>query len=75
MPRTEKSLVGLVMAKICGSRNLLHITLVEASSQRVMIAKASRYRSVYDWQEFHISRTSCLKNEGSRAWTQSRGLE
>ena len=39
-----KSLVGSVMANLCGSRYPLHMAIVEASSQRVLIDKAFSVR-------------------------------
>ena len=39
-PMNAKSLVGSVMAKLCGSHGPLHKALVEASRQRVLIDKA-----------------------------------
>ena len=38
-PTNAKSLVGSVMANLCGSHYPLHIAMVEASSQRVLIDK------------------------------------
>ena len=40
LPMIAKSLVGSVMANSCGSHYPLHTSMVEASSQRVMIDKA-----------------------------------
>ena len=40
LPTNAKSLVGSVMAKMCGSHYPLHMAMVEASSQRVLIDKA-----------------------------------
>ena len=40
LPMNAKSLVGLVMANLCGSHYPLHMAMVEASSQRVLIDKA-----------------------------------
>ena len=40
LPTNAKSLVGSVMANLCGSYYPLHMTMVEASSQRVLIDKA-----------------------------------
>ena len=40
LPLNAKSLVGSVMANICGSHYPLHMAMVEVSSQRVMIDKA-----------------------------------
>ena len=40
LPMNAKSLVGSVMASSCGSHNPLHMSIVEASSQRMMIDKA-----------------------------------
>ena len=36
-PMNAKSLVGSVMAKLCESHGPLHMALVEASRQRVLI--------------------------------------
>ena len=40
LPTNAKPLVGSVMANLCGSHYLLHMAMVEASSQRVLIDKA-----------------------------------
>ena len=40
LPLNAKSLVGSVMAKLCGSHYPLHMAMVEVSSQRVLIDKA-----------------------------------
>ena len=40
LPLNAKSLVGSVMAKLCGSHYPLHMAMVEVSSQRVLINKA-----------------------------------
>ena len=40
LPMNAKSLVGSVMANLCGSHYPLHMAMVEASSQRVLIDKA-----------------------------------
>ena len=40
LPLNVKSLVGSVMANLCGSHYPLHMTMVEVSSQRVLIDKA-----------------------------------
>ena len=40
LPMNAKSLVGSVMANLCGSHHPLHMSMVEPSSQRVMIDKA-----------------------------------
>ena len=40
LPLNAKSLVGSVMANLCGSHYPLHIAMVEVSSQRVLIDKA-----------------------------------
>ena len=40
LPMNAKSLVESVMAKLCGSHYPLHMAMVEASSQRVLIDKA-----------------------------------
>ena len=40
LPLNAKSLVGLVMANLCGSHYPLHMAMVEVSSQRVLIDKA-----------------------------------
>ena len=40
LPTNAKSLVGSVMANLCGSRYPSHMAMVEASSQRVLIDKA-----------------------------------
>ena len=40
LPSNAKSLVGSVMANLCGSQYPLHMAMVEASSQRVLIYKA-----------------------------------
>ena len=37
LPMKVKSSVGSIMAKLCGSHYQLHMSMVEASSQRVMI--------------------------------------
>ena len=37
LPMKAKSLVGSIMAKLCGSHYPLRMSMVEASSQRVMI--------------------------------------
>ena len=39
-PLNAKSLVGSVLANLCGSHNPLHMAMVEVSSQRVLIDKA-----------------------------------
>ena len=39
LPLNAKSLVGSVMANLCGSHYPLHIAMVEVSSQRVLIDK------------------------------------
>ena len=40
LPMSAKSLVGSVMASLCGSHYSLHMAMVEASSQRLLIGKA-----------------------------------
>ena len=40
LPMNAKSLVGSVMANLCGNQYPLHIAMVEASSQRLLIDKA-----------------------------------
>ena len=40
LPLNAKSLVGSVMANLCGSHYPLHMAMVEVSSQRVLIDKA-----------------------------------
>ena len=40
LPMNTKSLVGSVMANLCGSHCPLHMAMVEASSQRVLVDKA-----------------------------------
>ena len=40
LPMNEKSLMGSAMANFCGSHYPLHVSMVEASSQRVMIDQA-----------------------------------
>ena len=40
LPTNAKSLVGSVMANFCGSHYPLHVAMVEASSQRMLIDKA-----------------------------------
>ena len=40
LPMNAKSLVGSVMANLCGNHCPLHMAMVEASSQRVLIDKA-----------------------------------
>ena len=40
LPTNAKSLVGSVMANLCGSNYPLHMVMVEASSQRLLIDKA-----------------------------------
>ena len=39
LPMNAKSLLGSVMANLCGSHTTLHMAMVEASSLRVMIDK------------------------------------
>ena len=39
LPLNAKSLVGSVMANLCGSHYPLHMAMVEVSSQRVLIDK------------------------------------
>ena len=41
LPLNAKSLVGSVMANLCGSHYPLHMAMVEVFSQRVLIDKAS----------------------------------
>ena len=40
LPVDAKSLVGSVMAKLCGSHYPLHMAMVEVSSQRILVYKA-----------------------------------
>ena len=40
LPVNAKSLVGSVMANLCGSHYPLHMAMVEVSSQRILIDKA-----------------------------------
>ena len=40
LPTNAKSLVGSVMANLCGRHYPLHMAMVEASSQRLLIDKA-----------------------------------
>ena len=40
LPLNAKSLIGSMMANLCGSHYPLHIAMVEASSQRVLVDKA-----------------------------------
>ena len=40
LPVIAKSLVGFVMANLCGSHYPLHMAMVEVSSQRILIDKA-----------------------------------
>ena len=46
LPLNAKSLVGSVMAILCGSHYPLHMAMVEVSSQRVLIDKASQCPNV-----------------------------
>ena len=52
-----KSLVGSVMANLCGSQYPLHMAIVEASSQRVIIDKSfsipKRVRLARMWHHSH----------------------
>ena len=62
LPTNAKFVLGSVMANLCGSHYPLHIAMVEASTQRVLIDKAfSVPRSVYEWREFHTTLTSCCR--------------
>ena len=40
LPVNAKSLVGSVMAYLCGSHYPLHMAMVEVSSQRILVDKA-----------------------------------
>ena len=40
LPVNAKSLVRSVMASLCGSHYLLHMAMVEVSSQRILVDKA-----------------------------------
>ena len=40
LPINAKSLVGSVMANLCGSPYPLHMAMVEVSSQRILVGKA-----------------------------------
>ena len=40
LPLNAKSLIGSMMANLCGSHYPLHMAMVEASSQRVLVDKA-----------------------------------
>ena len=40
LPVNAKSLVGTVMANLCGSHYLLHMAMVDVSSQRILVDKA-----------------------------------
>ena len=40
LPVNTKSLVGSVMANVCGSHYPLHMAMVEVSSQRILVDKA-----------------------------------
>ena len=40
LPVNAKSLVGSVMANVCGSHYPLHMAMVEVSSQRILVCKA-----------------------------------
>ena len=62
LPTNAKFVVGSVMANLCGSHYPQHMTMVEASSQMVLIDKTfSVLRSVYDWRECHTTLTSCCR--------------
>ena len=59
LPTNAKSLVGSVLANLRGSHYLLHMAMMEASSQMVLIYKPSQYPSVYAWLECRITHTDC----------------
>ena len=40
LPLNAKSLIGSMMANLCGSHYPLHMAMVEASSQRILVDKA-----------------------------------
>ena len=40
LPVNAKSVVGSVMANLCGSHYPLHMAMVELSSQRILVDKA-----------------------------------
>ena len=49
LPRNAKSVVGSVIANLCGSHYPLHMAMGEASTQRVLIDQAFLMpRSVYE---------------------------
>ena len=57
-----KSVLGSVMVNLCGSHYPLHMAMVEASTQRVLIEKASSVpRDVYGWHDCHTTLTSCCR--------------
>ena len=59
LPVNAKSLLGSVMANVCGSHYPLHMTMLEVSSQSILVEKASRYPSAYGWLECRIIHTDC----------------
>ena len=62
LPTNAKFVLGSVMANLCGSHYPIHMAVVEASTQRVLIDKTfSVLRSVYDWHECHTTLTSCCR--------------
>ena len=59
LPVNAKSLVGSVMANMCGSYYPIHMARVEVSSQRILIDSASGCPNAYAWLECRITRTDC----------------
>ena len=60
LPLNAKSLIGSMMANLCGSHYPLHMAMVEASSQRVLVDKAfSVPKCVRLARGCRITRTSC----------------
>ena len=59
LPINAKSLVGSVMANLCGSHYPLHMAMVEVSSQRILVDKDFSVPKSYDWPECRIIHSCC----------------
>ena len=59
LPVNAKSLVGSVMANLCGSHYPLHMAMVEVSSQRILVDKDFSVPQSYDWPQCRIIHSSC----------------
>ena len=71
LPMNAKFLLRSVMSNLCGSHYPLHMAMVEASSQRLLIYKAFSGLSACAWWGCHIIHIGCY----GRCWERCLGIE